>query len=103
MPLAAADPAKLVTLRVAHRTADAKLQQLGISGDGIERRSQLVRHHRQKFGLGTVRRLRVRPGGLLGREQSGPLERLRALLAERASERDIALVERPRPAEAEAQ
>ena len=36
---------------------DALLQQLGVAGDGVERRAQLVRHRREELALRAVRRL----------------------------------------------
>jgi hypothetical protein len=42
-------------LRGGDGTADAQLQQLRISGDRVERRSQLVRHRRQEAALSPVR------------------------------------------------
>jgi hypothetical protein len=51
--------------------------------------SELVRHHRQELRLRSVRRLGVRAGGLLCREETRPLDRLRAPLSERARERHV--------------
>jgi hypothetical protein len=40
-----------------HRAVDAELDQLGVAADRVERRAQLVAHHRQELALGTVGRL----------------------------------------------
>src|SRR5262245_53539980 len=103
MALTPADAAKLFPLHFRHRAADAKLHELRIAGDRVERRPELVRHHRQKLGFRPIRRLGVCTRGLLGGEETCPLERLRALLSERARKGHITLVERARLAEAEAE
>src|SRR3546814_7643393 len=45
-------PHVLAVARVAQRPQRLLLQQLGESDDGIERRAQLVTHHRQELRLG---------------------------------------------------
>src|SRR5687768_14289588 len=94
MALASPDTTELLPLHVTHGTADAELHELRVAGDRVERRPQLVRHHREELRLRPVRRLGLGARRLLGREQPGAFERLRALLSERARERDVAFVER---------
>ena len=67
--LAPVDPAERVALLVRHLAIDAELHDLRVAADRVERRAQLVAHHRQEIALRPVRPLR-RPACLvrLGRD-----------------------------------
>ena len=60
-----------------------RLEQLGVSGDGVERRAQLVAHCREELRLRAIRLLRGLPRCVLRFQQPHPLERLRRLIADR--------------------
>src|SRR6185436_825360 len=52
--LAAADSLEIIDLFSRNRTAEAETEKLGITADGVEWRTQLMRHRRQKLRLGGV-------------------------------------------------
>jgi hypothetical protein len=52
--LAPLDAPEVVALRLGDGPADPQLEQLGVAADGVERRAQLVAHHRQELALRAV-------------------------------------------------
>src|SRR5688572_19090117 len=56
MALALLDAFQVIALRFGNRPADTQHQQLGVTGDGVERRAQLVAHRREEIALRLVGR-----------------------------------------------
>ena len=118
MTLAALDTLQRLALSRRHGPLHADLHQLGVAGDGVEWRAQLVAHDREKLALGAIRLFGQTPGlfrftprRALGAEESLPLterrtqrrlelfttpdlrfERLRTLLQETDLDQSRALV-----------
>src|SRR3954467_12177366 len=59
MPSARADARELMALLGGELAGYAQVEELRIADDGIERRAQLVRHHREKLRLGLAGRFRL--------------------------------------------
>src|SRR3954462_6646122 len=59
MPSARADARELMALLGGELAGYAQVEELRIADDGVERRAQLVRHHREKLRLGLARRFRL--------------------------------------------
>src|SRR6185312_13813037 len=59
--LAALNAAERFALRGGQVAVHAQLEQLGVAGDRVERRTQLVAHGREERTLAAIRRLRCRP------------------------------------------
>ena len=80
MTLAALDTLQRLALSGRHGPLHADLHQLGVAGDGVEWRAQLVAHDREKLALGAIRLFGQTPGlfrftprRALGAEESLPL------------------------------
>ena len=69
MPLAALDALEVLALLGGDRAAHAHLEQLRVAADGVERRAQLVAHHREELALGAVGRFRLAARGALALEE----------------------------------
>ncbi len=54
MSLAALDVTQIITLAVADRSANAELQEIRVTSDGVEWRSELVAHRREEIALGAI-------------------------------------------------
>ena len=55
MPSAGDDASDLLSLLGGERAAEAEIEQLGVSDDGVQRSAQLVTHHRQEIRLRLIR------------------------------------------------
>src|SRR6478672_13385141 len=61
------DPSQVLALSVDERTANLEGEQIDVAADRVERRSQLVRHRREKERLRSIRFLGARRSFLRGR------------------------------------
>ena len=88
MLLPAQDAVHRVALPFGERAPEAHLQKLRVTGDRVQRRAELVAHHRQELGLRARRRLgRRRDALMLDRDADQLRELLRQTLLALVEER----------------
>ena len=78
----ALDAREVLALLRRDRAADAQLHQLRVAADRVQRRAQLVAHHREELALRAVRRLRLR-----ARAPRPPRARARSRTSSRSTSR----------------
>src|SRR6476661_1832281 len=69
MTLASVDALEIVPLFLGDRSTQLELEQLRISGNGIEGSAQLVGHRRQELALRRIRLLRFLPSCALALDE----------------------------------